>query len=36
MKAFFRVLWFLLPILVMMACVYIAFYWLVEFRFLHR
>jgi len=32
MKTFFRVLWFLLPILVMMAGVYIAFYWLVEFR----
>ena len=32
MKTFFRVLWFLAPILVMLGCVFVAFYALVEMR----
>jgi len=35
MKAFFRALWFVLPILVMMVCVALGFYLLVELR-MHR
>jgi hypothetical protein len=32
MRTFFRVLWFLAPILVMLGCVFVAFYALVEMR----
>lgn len=32
MKSFFQVLWFVLPILVMLACVFVGFYMLVELR----
>ena len=32
MKTFFRVLWFMAPVLVMLACVFVALYALVEFR----
>jgi hypothetical protein len=34
-KTFFRALWFALPILVMMVCVFLAFYVFVQLR-MHR
>jgi len=32
MKTFFQVLWFVLPILVMLACVYLGIYLVVDLR----
>ena len=36
MKAFFRALWFGLPILVMLACAYLAIYMLVQSLWMNR
>ena len=36
MKAFVRALWFVLPILVMLACAYLAIYMLVQLLWMNR
>jgi hypothetical protein len=35
-KAFFRMLWFVLPILVVLACAYLAIYMLVQLLWINR
>jgi hypothetical protein len=36
MKVFFRALWFVLPIVVMLACAYLAIYMLVQLLWMNR